>query len=317
MDLRWWPVAIAACLGLALCVAAALRPIAGQRRALRPLANAGRLTELPEYVRAVRMRTVAAVVGIALLGVTFTAAVVTAARPTGLPTAARAAGANQPEDIMLCIAPPATEPAVAATLAYFAKHVSTFDTQRIGLTSANRRVVPLTRDYQYAAAEFEAQAGGSTGFVAPLSYVDYAESVEDLVALCLTGFPDFDKRTAERRSLIYVGPDSLSAPGDVRPALFTADRVTELATTAGVQVNAMVTGSAPATLARLAAATGGRAVPADGDLAARLAQLRDRPPAPTPGADALATSPDSPDLPLAVALLAGTLLVGWPAVRRR
>lgn len=317
MDLRWWPVAIAACLGLALCVAAALRPIAAQRRTLRPLANAGRLTELPEYVRAARMRTVAAVVGLALLGVTFAAAVVAAARPTGLPTTARASAAGQPEDIMLCIAPPATAPAAAATLAYFAKQVRTFDTQRIGLTSANRRVVPLTRDYQYAAAEFDAQAGGSAAFVAPVSYADYAQSVDDLVALCLTGFPDFDKRTTQSRSLIYVGPDSLRAPGDVRPALFTPDRVTELATTAGVQVNALVTASAPSALARLAAATGGRAVPAGGDVAAQLTQLRNQPPVPTPGADALTTSPDSPDLPLAVALLAGTLLVGWPAVRRR
>ena len=55
---------------------------------------------------------------------------------------------------MLCVDGPATDPAASATLRYFAEQVKTFSTQRIGLTSANRRVVPLTRDYQYAAAQF-------------------------------------------------------------------------------------------------------------------------------------------------------------------
>ena len=81
-------------------------------------------------------------------------------------------------------------PPRAATLRYFAEQVKTFSTQRIGLTSPNRRVVPLTRDYQYAAAQF---AGAGDGFVAPVSYVDYTEGAEDLLAMCLTGFPGFDK----------------------------------------------------------------------------------------------------------------------------
>ncbi|MDT5081134.1 MAG: hypothetical protein QOJ80_5771 [Mycobacterium sp.] len=318
MDLIWWPIAIAGCLALALCIAAAfLRPMNAKRRILRPLANVGRLTELPQYVRAARRRAVAAIVTFALLCVMFAAAVATAARPTGMPSSTDQSAAGEPEDIMLCIAQPATDPAAAAVLGYFAKHVTAFGTQRIGLTSSNRRVVPLTRDYQYAAAEFGSYAAGAAGFVSPVSYVDYAGGVEDLMALCLTGFPDFDREAAQRRSLIYVGPDSLRTPLDSRPSLFTADRVRDMAGAAGVQVNVLITGSDAGGLARLARDTGGQALSANDGVDAHVDQLRARPPAATAGANALTKSPDSPDIPLLVALLAATVLAVWPVVRRR
>ena len=230
MELTWWVVAIVGCVGLANCIAAVLlRPMEEERRQLRLLANVGRLTRLPEYRRAARLRTLSAVVAIGLLVVIFGASVVAAARPTGLPAVARQSGSAQPEDIMLCMGGPATEPAVGATLRYFADRVKTFTTQRIGLTSSNPRVVPLTRDYQYAAAQFNEYAGASersadaVRWAPAVSYVDYAGGVEDVLAMCLTGFPSFDQKTAQRRSLIYVGPGSLRVPGEKRPALFTAD----------------------------------------------------------------------------------------------
>ena len=117
MDLTWWLAVIVGLLGLALCIAAAfLRPMTAERRALRPLANVARLTELPEYVRAARLRTVAAIVTIALLCVMFAAAVIAAARPTGLPTWTADSAASAPEDVMVCMAGPATDPADAAAL---------------------------------------------------------------------------------------------------------------------------------------------------------------------------------------------------------
>lgn len=320
MDLTWWLVAIVGCLGLAVCIAAGFRPTTAEPRAIHPLANVARLTELPEYVRAARLRAAAAVVTIGLLGVMFAASVAAAARPTGLPSSKREAAAGEPEDIMLCIAPPATEPAAAAVLGYFAEHVTSFDTQRIGLTSSNRRVVPLTRDYQYAAAEFGSYGQpGAAGFVSPVSYADYTEGVEDLMALCLTGFPNFDQKAAQRRSLIYVGPDSLRAPDDPRTTLFTADRVGDMATAGGVQVNVLITGAESGALAELARDTGGQAFSASGGVAAHVAQLRDRPPAAASSADAaaLAKSTDSPDIPLVVALLAAAALAMWPVVQRR
>ena len=92
-----------------------------------------------------------------------------------------------------------------AFLTYFAGQARTYGTQRIGLTSPNRRVVPMTRDYQYVAGRFgdlaelsqeqrEDTATNTASFSPAVSYVDYAPSVEDILALCMTGFPSFDSR---------------------------------------------------------------------------------------------------------------------------
>lgn len=311
MDLTWWVVAIGGCVALAFCIAAVLfRRMDAERRQLRPLANVERLTMLPEYVRAARIRSSSMIIAMVLLVIVFAAAIIAAARPTGLPSAASQSGTGQPEDVMLCVDGPVTDPAANATLRYFAEQVKTFSTQRIGLTSPNRRVVPLTRDYQYAAAQF---SGAGDGFVSPVSYVDYTEGAEDLLAMCLTGFPAFDKPPAQRRSVIYVGPDA----GGGKPELFTADRVRELARTAGVQVNVVVTGADNGALATLARDTGGRAFSADADVAAHLAEIRANPPAAVPTDDTTPLKPtESPDVPLAVALLAALLLAAWPVVRR-
>ena len=321
MDLTWWVVAIAGCVALAICIAAVVfRPMDAERRQLRPLANVGRLTTLPEYVRAARIRSSSMVIAMVLLVIAFAGAVVAASRPTGLPSAAGESGAGQPEDIMLCVDGPVTDPAASATLRYFAEQVKTFDTQRIGLTSPNRRVVPLTRDYQYAAAQLSTYArprNANNGFVAPVSYVDYAGGAADLLALCLAGFPSFEQPPAQRRSVIYVGPDALRAPDERRSALFTADRVKELAATAGVQVNVLVTGSDNDTMASLARDTGGRAFSPDSDATADLADIRDNPPAAASAEDSAPVKPtESPDVPLAVALLAVLMLAAWPVVRR-
>ena len=102
MDLIWLAVGIVGCVALAGCVATALLlSTKSERRRLRPLANVNRLTGLAEYVRAERLRTLTAVVSIALLVVGFGAAVAVAARPTGLPSATTTSNANQPEDIMI------------------------------------------------------------------------------------------------------------------------------------------------------------------------------------------------------------------------
>lgn len=316
MELTWWPVLIAGCVAAAICIAAALlTPTGVKRRRLRLLANVERLTELPEYRRAVRMRTVSAVVAIVLLAVAFGAAVVGAARPTGLPSAAQRSDDAQPEDIMLCIGAPGTDRAVGAALQYFADRMTTFGTERIGLTVPDRRVVPLTRDYQYAASRFRDY--GTEQSVA-VSYVDYAGGVEDVLAMCLTGFPSFEEVSAQRRSLIYVGPGSRRAAGETRPALFTADAVRDLAKTAGVQVNAIIGGSGNAVIEALARDTGGRSFTGDAPVDVRMSQIRAHPPPPTANQSQSAEVrfTETPDLPIVLALTALAGLVLWSAVRR-
>jgi len=320
MDLIWWAVAIAGCLALAGCVASALllKPSAAPDE-FTPLANTGRLTRLPEYARAARRRTMAAVVAMVTLTVAFVASALVAARPTGLPSWNRATHVATPEDIMVCVGGPLTDPAVSATLQYFADRVGSFGTERVGLTSANRRVIPLTRDYQYTAAQFAAfgRQEGARPFVAPVSYVDYAASIEDVLALCLTGFPSFSERSAQRRSVIYVGPESLPRPGEVAP-LFGPDRLRDLAMTAGVQVNAITPGPGDGIAADLTRSTGGRWFPDSADVAAHLAEIRDNPPqAGSTGETADVRSAEAPGVPVLLALLAVAVLWWWPVVMRR
>lgn len=325
MELTWWAVVIAGLLGLAICITAVLlRPMDTEHRRIRLLANVNRLTRLPEYRRAVRLRTLSAVVSIVLLVVIFTAAVIAAARPTGLPSAAGESEAIEPEDIMLCVGGPSADPAASAVLRYFAERMPSFSTQRIGLTAPNRRLVPLTRDYQYAAGQFSDLAasgdrqGETASWAVPVTYVDYAGGVEDVLAMCLTGFPSFDHKAPQRRSLIYVGPGSLREPGETRPALFTADGVRDLAQTAGVQVNVVATGSDDDALDALARDTGGRSFSGDANVAGRLSEIRDHPPPRTAADEAAVTrSDESPDIPIVVALAALAALLWWPLVVRR
>jgi hypothetical protein len=324
VELTWWLVAIGGCVALAVCLVAVLvRPMKFGSRPPRALANLGRLTGLPEYRRAARLRTLTAVVTMALLVVIYTATVITGARPTGLPALGGQAQAAQPEDIMLCVGEPVGDPATSAMLQYFARQVNTFGTQRIGLTSPNRRVLPLTRDYQYAAAQFNRYGTSpdpqsDVGSWSPvLSYSDYAESVEDLLALCMTGFPSFDKHAAQRRSLIYLGPGTLPGAGGAQ--LFTADTVRNLATTAGIQVNVLLTGSGNGALEALARQTGGRSFSGDSDVAGHLSEIRNHPPAPTDAVDEGATvvRSETPGIAVLSALVALAALSLWPVVIRR
>jgi hypothetical protein len=321
MELTWWVVAIAGCLGLAACIAAVLlTPMHTERRRLRLLANVDRLTGLPEYRRAARLRMLSAAAAIMLLTVIFAASVIAAARPTGLPSATRQSQATQPEDIMLCMGGPPTDPAIRATLRHFADEVTTFTTQRIGLSTADRRIVALTRDYQFAAGRFNAYAGGSGNaatWAPALDYVNYAGGVEDVLAMCLTGFPSSDQEPAQRRSLIYVGPGSLRTPGDTRPTLFTPDGVRGLAADIGVQVNLVFTETDNGALDAVARASGGRSYPVNSNTQADLIEIRDHPPPPTAGGAATVAVTETPDVPIILALAALAGLVLWPLLVRR
>lgn len=309
MDLSWWLVAIMACVALAAVIVAALRPSSPDAQQWRPLANVERLTTLPAYVRAARRRTVRIVVGLTLLAFAFACAAVVAARPTGLPSTGLDAQVGQPEDVMVCAGAPPDDPAVAAALRYFAGYATTLDSQRIGLTSTNRRVIPMTRDHQFAAQRFGEFASGAAGFAPAVRYVDYAESVDDVLALCLTGFPgvpDGEDLGAQRRSVVYVGPSEPRAPGESRPALFDTAGLSALAEGAEVQVNVLATGPGDDELRQLAGATGGLAFDAQSDVAARLAEIRANAPPPTEQHESAvrAAAADTPDVPVLLGLLA-------------
>ncbi|MDM4142523.1 MULTISPECIES: hypothetical protein [Mycobacterium] len=325
MDLRWWPVAAigSACFVAAVALAALL-PMTSARRRLRPLANVARLTRLPEYAKVARLRSLSTIVTLVVLTVMFAAATWAAARPS---VASNDFDAAHPEDIMVCVGQPVTDAATAELLDYFARQTTTSpQTQRIGLTSVNRRVVPLTRDHQYAAGQFgdylSAHQAHPAPFAPQVPYTDYAASVNDVLALCLSGFPPTEQRNTHRRSVIYLGPSDLRTAAEQRAALFADASVRALAERAGAQINVIDTAPSPASgsLAALTRQTGGRYVVAGAtSVTTALNGIRAHAP-PVRRADGTVVTAefqDAPAVPLVIALLSAAVLSVALLVLRR
>ena len=324
MDLKWWPVVLVGSICFVAVVALAARlSMNAARRQLRPLANVERLTQLPEYAKAARLRSLSAVVTLVVLTVMFGAAIWAGARPM---TASADFDATHPEDIMLCVAQPVTDAATAELLNYFARRATTFpEARRIGLTSVNRRLVPLTRDHDYAATQFgdyadTGQAQSAT-FAPVVPYTDYAGSVDDVLALCLSGFADTEDQDTHRRSVIYLGPGELRAGGERRAALFTDRSLRDLNKRIGAQINVVDTRSPVAgALVVLAEQTGGQYVaPGAMSITAALDKIRAHTP-PARRADGTLVTvayQDAPALPLALALLSAAVLSVALLVLRR
>lgn len=329
MDLRWWPIALAGLICLIACAATAmLLPPRRTDRGLRPLAHVDRLTALPEYARIRRRETIAAIVTLALLVMLFLSATLTAARPSG---AGRDFDELHPADVMLCVGAPVTEGTTAQFLNYFATQAATFDAQRIGLTSPTVRVLPLTRDYQYAAQRLGSYTAPTreqaAEFAKTVRYTDYAPNLRDTLALCMTGFGT--EHTSHRRSLIYLGP-SHSGSADDR-SLFSEQQLTDMADKAGIQVNAIaqvdVSDAAQrgeTQLSTLTERTGGRffryhAGDEDSTLAEDLDAIRANPAAVVlPGGARISGQlPDDPGPLLIAGLAAGALLGAALVVVRR
>ncbi|WIM89827.1 hypothetical protein PT015_10590 [Candidatus Mycobacterium wuenschmannii] len=363
MDLKWWPITVVGVVTLvAVILAALIIPLPSIVRILRPLAHVRRLTELPEYARVARARFLALIITAVLLLVLFLAAIITAGRPVGFSSATRNFESLHPEDIMICVGEPVTDAATAGLLNYVNQQMKTYHTQRIGLTSPTLRVVPLTRNYDWAAQRFTEYAklsglqqdidagkklnggevaqlsNGITSFSRSIDYTDYVRSVEDILALCMTGFPGFEDKSAHRRSLIYMGYSKIRSDEDQRRSLYSTQTVKDMAAHAGIQINAIARTdvlSGPKqsseSLSSIVAATGGRFSlynPAgtgvdtggtDSTLSGLLDRIRDAPPSVVLPNGTMITrrSWDYPILPVSISLAAAILLCVSLAVLRR
>ncbi|KRE80749.1 vWA domain-containing protein [Arthrobacter sp. Soil762] len=330
----WWLVPPA----LVIAALAGLRAFRQDRHAnarRRPVANADRLTALPEYQGALRRHRRWLVVAALAATTLLVSAVAAAARPVELTTI-------QPEqrnrDIMLCLDTSGSmSSADAAVVQVFAELAKEFDGERIGLTvfdSSAIQVFPLTDDYAYVQEQLtlakDAFDGnpGSAGFLDGTWNGRGSSLIGDGLASCVNGFPDTaaDARRAETgttetggqrrsRSIVLATDNYLS--GD---PIFTLEQASALAKERDVRVYALNPGDfdygpgpgQPGARLRTAAEASGGAyhqLDSPDAVADIVHSVQENEATAMKGAPRAVVS-DRPELPLALALLSGLVLAG-------
>jgi Ca-activated chloride channel family protein len=330
MELMFWWLIPPALVIAALAGWRALRQDHQANARRRPVANADRLTALPEYQAALRRHrrwlAVAALAALTLL----VSAVAAAARPVELTTI-------EPEqrsrDIMLCLDTSGSmSSADAAVVQVFAELAKEFDGERIGLTvfdSSAVQVFPLTDDYGYVQEQlqlakdaFDGNAG-SAGFLDGTWNGRGSSLIGDGLASCVNGFPDAgtaeprepDAGQRRSRSIVLATDNYLS--GD---PIFTLEQAAALAKEREVPVYALNPGDfdygpgpgQPGARLRTAAeASGGAYYRLDSPeaVAAIVRSVQETEATAMKGAPQAVVS-DLPDLPLTLALLSGLVLAG-------
>ncbi|RAX44393.1 hypothetical protein DQ354_15655 [Arthrobacter sp. AQ5-06] len=218
MELMFWWLIPPALVIAAVAGWRAFRPDRQANARRRPVANADRLTALPEYQAALRRHrrwlAIAALAAITLM----VSSVAAAARPVELTTIAPE---QRNRDIMLCLDTSGSmNSADAAVVQVFAELAKKFDGERIGLTvfdSSAVQVFPLTDDYGYVQEQLtlakDAFDGnpGSAGFLDGTWNGRGSSLIGDGLASCVNGFPDTgaaDARSVETGSPDTDSPDS-------------------------------------------------------------------------------------------------------------
>ena len=332
MELMYWwllPVAAAAAAGAGWLV---FRRGARGNARRRPVANADRLTSLPEYQAAVRRYRrwlgVAALAAVTLL----TSAAIAAARPVDLATI-RPEQHNR--DIVLCLdASGSMSGADAAVVDVFSKLAADFDGERIGLTifdSSAVQVFPLTDDYSYVQEQLKMATDAFNGEPGTSGFLDGtwngrgSSLIGDGLASCVESFPAKDGTPRDgtaaqdgaprSRSVVLATDNFLS--GD---PIFTLEQAGALAQERDVRVYALNPGDfdygtasgQPGALLRAAAeATGGAYYPLDSPdaVAGIVRDVQATEAAGIQGAPRAVVT-DRPDVPLTAALLSGLVLAG-------
>ncbi|AMO63627.1 Uncharacterised protein [Mycolicibacterium phlei] len=265
MELKWPILLLPILIGVAVAVwAARRRSHHGWQGELPYLARSFRLTELPEYRRALRLHerlSVAALVFAIVLVATMTIATL---RPTRT-YENKPPGSDTPfVDIMLCFGPGtdffgSAEVGLASVLTSLRDKVDSFGNQRIGMTHELYRVFPVTGDHQWVSDRMseiieiaeKLQKDGNS-FAARLSMnTDVYErrwssvSVVDTLAMCTIGLPAAGTDNGRARQIVFIGdtrlpddPDWSNPSSEKR--IYAKETLTEVVKAARVQVNAIV-----------------------------------------------------------------------------
>lgn len=290
MDVRWplLLVPIAAAVG-ALVWFAFRRSQYGSQGKLPYLARSFRMTELPEYRRAIRLHNRLSVAALALSIITVAMLLFAIPRPTR--TYHPQNGSNTPHvDIMLCFGPLfnldfAKDTGLAALLTSLRSKIATFENQRVGMTHEFYRNFPVTADHQAALDRIDAMinsANAYTGVRAKGSFdfsdlktdpferrSDRPADTVDTLATCAMGLPSIGKDIGRGRMVIYIGPslladDPQSAPGGTgQPSIYSKSLLEETTKAAHIQVNAIVPSEVPGPMGfveKLVKDTGGQQI---------------------------------------------------------
>jgi Ca-activated chloride channel family protein len=227
------------------------------------LARSYRLTELPEYQRAVRRHQQLCTAALVLALVTVTGLLGAALRPTRTEHPATADSQTPYVDIMLCFGPLfdlqfAQELGLAPLMSALRAKVNDFANQRIGMTNQFYRVFPVTADRRWvsermgAIADLAKASSASSGegsndavFQRDSSGGKVSANVVDTLAMCTMGLPAAGTDNGRARQLIYIGdtrlPDdpghSTDDPPDAR--LYSKTLLAKTITAAGIQVDAI------------------------------------------------------------------------------
>jgi len=330
MELMFWWLIPPALVIVALAGWRAFRADHQANARRRPVANADRLTALPEYQAALRRHrrwlAVAALAGVSLL----VSAVAAAARPVELTTITPE---QRNRDIMLCLDTSGSmSSADAAVVHVFAALAKEFDGERLGLTvfdSSAVQVFPLTDDYGYVQEQLKlAQDAfdgnpGSAGFLDGTWNGSGSSLIGDGLASCVNGFPDTGSGDADRpdagqrrsRSIVLATDNYLS--GD---PIFTLEQAAGLAKERDVRVYALNPGDfdygpgpgQPGARLRTASEASGGAyyrLDSPDTVAGIVRSVQETEATALKGAPRAVVS-DRPELPLALALLSGLVLAG-------
>jgi hypothetical protein len=324
MELMFWWALLPAAAAVAEATWAGLRRHRQPNVRRRPVANADRLTALPEYQAALRRhrrRLLLAATACALLLVS---TAVAAARPVDVAT-------TRPEqhnrDIMLCLdASGSMSSADAAVVDVFSGLASKFDGERVGLTifdSSAIQVFPLTDDYAYVQEQLKLAKGafdgkpGSSGFLDGTWSGRGSSLIGDGLASCLNSFAGSagTGSTAPQRSRSVVLATDNFLSGE---PIMTLDQAARLAKDRSVHVYALNPGDLDygagpdqpgARLRAAAESTGGSYYALDNPdaVAGIVAAVEKTETAAIQGAPR-AVLTEVPGVPLAVALLSALLL---------
>ena len=271
MGLRWPILLLPVAIGVAVAVWFAMRRSRhGWQGELPYLARSFRLTELPEYKRALRLHERLSVAALVVAIVAVTALIGATVRPTRT-YQPRPPGSDTPHvDIMLCFGPLfsmqfADGLGIAPLMTHLRDKVDGFENQRIGMTHKFYRAFPVTADHQWvsdrmtaiidltnelvsAGNDFNTRLSANTELFERTSYGSAGSGFDpvDTLAMCAMGIPAVGSDNGRGKVLVYIGdPEIAEDPGNNQTApqrIYSTSLLETTIKTAGIQVNAIVPG---------------------------------------------------------------------------